>query len=120
MKKYIRSIFAIAVMLMFVISLSACTTPANYDSENSDSEVTSSSSYNSGYNSGYNSYDSDDDFKNDVDDWMKDQAAGKDYNYDDGGSYYCMGKGDTCNNKTKNRYDLYCNSCDPNGDNIEG
>lgn len=51
---------------------------------------------------------------------MKDQAVGKDYSYDDGGEYYCMGKNDTCPNKTQNEYDLYCNSCDPDGDNIEG
>ena len=53
-------------------------------------------------------------------DWMKDQAIGKDYSYNDGGEYYCMGKNDTCPNKTKNAYDLYCSSCDPNGDNKEG
>lgn len=55
-----------------------------------------------------------------VKDWMKDQASGKDYDYDDGGDYYCMGKNDTCPNKTNNKYDLYCSSCDPDGDNIEG
>ena len=53
-------------------------------------------------------------------DWMEDQARGKDYGYDDGGDYYCMGKNDTCQNKTHNKYDLYCDSCDPDGDNIEG
>lgn len=53
-------------------------------------------------------------------DWMEDQAQGNNYDYDDGGDYYCMGKNDTCPNKTHNKYDLYCNSCDPNGDNIEG
>lgn len=58
--------------------------------------------------------------QDDVKDWMKDQAVGKEYSYDDGGEYYCMGKNDTCPNKTKNAYDLYCNSCDPDGDNIEG
>lgn len=60
------------------------------------------------------------DFQDDVHDWMKDRAEGKDYDYDDGGSYYCMGKGDSCNNKTRNAYDLYCSSCDPDGDNVEG
>ena len=55
-----------------------------------------------------------------ADDWMQDQAKGKNYGYDDGGSYYCMGKHNTCPNKTKNAYDLYCSSCDPDGDNIEG
>lgn len=53
-------------------------------------------------------------------DWMIDYAQDKEYQYDDGGSYYCMGKNDTCTNKTKNAYDLYCNSCDPDGDNVEG
>lgn len=62
----------------------------------------------------------DDDYKQGVDNWMADQAEGKDYDYDDGGSYYCMGKGDTCSRKTNNAYDLYCSSCDPDGDNIEG
>lgn len=59
-------------------------------------------------------------YQDDVNDWMKEQAKDKDYDNDDGGEYYCMGKGDTCNNKTRNAYDLYCNSCDPDGDNIEG
>lgn len=44
----------------------------------------------------------------------------KNYDHDDGGLYYCMGKNDTCPNKTKSAYDLYCHSCDPDGDNIEG
>ncbi|MDE5769710.1 MAG: hypothetical protein K2H29_05140 [Oscillospiraceae bacterium] len=35
-------------------------------------------------------------------------------------SYYCMGKHDTCNNKTYDPYDFYCSSCDPDNDNIEG
>ncbi len=34
--------------------------------------------------------------------------------------YYCMGKGDTCKNKTSDPSDLYCYSCDPDGNNIEG
>lgn len=37
-----------------------------------------------------------------------------------GGGYWCLGKGDTCKNKTKDAADLYCSSCDPDGDNIEG
>ena len=53
-------------------------------------------------------------------DWMERQAQGKDYDSDDGGSYYCMGKNDTCPNKTHDKYDLYCDSCDPDGDNVEG
>ena len=39
---------------------------------------------------------------------------------DDGmGPYYCYGKGNTCPNKTYNCFDLYCDSCDSDGDNIE-
>lgn len=34
--------------------------------------------------------------------------------------YWCMGKNDTCNNKTSSAYDFYCNSCDPDGDGEEG
>lgn len=60
------------------------------------------------------------DFQEETKDWMKDQADGKDYTTDDGGEYYCMGKNDTCPNKTKNAYDLFCSACDPDGDNIEG
>ncbi len=36
------------------------------------------------------------------------------------GSYWCMGKHDTCQNKTYSAYDFYCNKCDPDNDNIEG
>lgn len=59
-------------------------------------------------------------FQDETKDWMKDQAKGKSYNYDDGGKYPCMGKNDTCPNYTHNAYDLYCDKCDPDGDNVEG
>lgn len=36
------------------------------------------------------------------------------------GEYWCMGKNDTCKNKTYDPYDYYCDSCDPDGDNVEG
>ena len=36
------------------------------------------------------------------------------------GEYWCMGKGDTCKNKTYSPTDLYCHSCDPDDNNIEG
>lgn len=36
------------------------------------------------------------------------------------GEYWCMGKNDTCQNKTYSPYDFYCSSCDPDGDNVEG
>ena len=35
-------------------------------------------------------------------------------------SYYCMGKHNTCPNKTYSPWDFYCSSCDPDGDNKEG
>ena len=38
----------------------------------------------------------------------------------DSGTFWCMGKNDTCQNKTSSPTDLYCSSCDPDGDNIEG
>lgn len=36
------------------------------------------------------------------------------------GEYWCMGKNDTCQNKTTSPDDFFCDECDPNGDNIEG
>ncbi len=36
------------------------------------------------------------------------------------GEYWCMGKNDTCKNKTYSASDLYCYSCDPDNNNIEG
>lgn len=41
-------------------------------------------------------------------------------NYDDDETFYCMGKGDTCSNKTYSATDFYCHSCDPDNNNIEG
>lgn len=79
-----------------------------------------SSEYESANTSKADSYAGGYDVKKDTDDWMKEQADGKDYGGNDGGSYYCMGKNDTCPNKTHNAYDLFCDSCDPDGDNIEG
>lgn len=34
--------------------------------------------------------------------------------------YWCMGKNDTCQNKTNRPDDFFCDECDPNKDNIEG
>ena len=34
--------------------------------------------------------------------------------------YWCMGKGDSCPNPTSGPFDLYCDQCDPDGDNREG
>lgn len=36
------------------------------------------------------------------------------------GEYWCMGKNDTCTNKTYDPFDYYCYSCDPDNNNIEG
>lgn len=36
------------------------------------------------------------------------------------GEYWCMGKNDTCQNKTTSPDDFFCDECDPDGDNIEG
>ncbi len=36
-----------------------------------------------------------------------------------GGEYWCMGKNDTCKNKTSDPLDLFCSSCDKNNDNVE-
>lgn len=49
----------------------------------------------------------------------------KDLNYsskddEDTEGFFCMGKGDTCTNKTYRATDLYCHSCDPDDNNIEG
>jgi len=33
--------------------------------------------------------------------------------------YYCLGNNNTCPNKTSSEYDLYCGSCDPEGDGNE-
>ncbi len=68
------------------------------------------------YDGNYNTHNLQEETK----DWMKDQAEDKDYTTDDGGEYYCMGKNDTCPNKTRNAYDLFCSACDPDGDNVEG
>ncbi len=115
--KIIRKISVILALGIIIGMLSSCTSLV----QSTDEEENVENNYNSGYKNNYDSaYDKDDDFQDDVHDWMKDYADGKDYEYDDGGSYYCMGKGDSCNNKTRNAYDLYCGSCDPDGDNVEG
>lgn len=36
------------------------------------------------------------------------------------GTFWCMGKNNTCQNKTSSPTDFYCSTCDPDGDNIEG
>ncbi len=112
MKKIICALTLAAVCCSFAACGSSEISGDSYSQK--EYSVQSSTSY----SKQYDSYQSDDTYV--AHDWMKDQAAGKDYGYDDGGSYYCMGKNDTCPNKTNNKYDLYCSSCDPDGDNIEG
>ncbi len=117
-KRNVLSFVAICLIILTLLSLVSCA---------DDTKKKSSSTYSSSYNSDKKT---DSSTKSDsssstnssssVNDWMKDQAEGKDYSSDDGGTYYCMGKNDTCPNKTKNAYDLYCDSCDPDGDNKEG
>lgn len=36
------------------------------------------------------------------------------------GEFWCLGKNDTCQNKTYRADDLYCDQCDPDDDNMEG
>ena len=103
-----KKLFCIIVAVCLTLVLFGCTDSGSSTPSNTINDYSSSYSNSSGYS------------KDNVNSWMKDQAAGKNYSYDDGGDYYCMGKNDTCRNKTKNAYDLYCNSCDPNGDNVEG
>ncbi len=106
-----KKLVSIIIVVCLTLVLFGCTTDSGSSTSNN---YTTTTNYSSSYSksSGYS--------KDDVNSWMKDQAAGKNYSYDDGGEYYCMGKNNTCRNKTKNAYDLYCNSCDPNGDNVEG
>lgn len=117
------------IVILSVLIIYCCVAVfSNYYQASSHSNSSASPSYSSSSKSTYSSSSSSSSSassssgytQDDVKDWMKDQAVGKDYSYDDGGEYYCMGKNDTCPNKTKNPYDLYCDSCDPDGDNIEG
>ncbi len=143
MKKYAKYIVVFVIIILVVILAFAAYGSGNHDSHESydynsydsnDSNNPNGTNDANGYNNSngsYNSYDSYDsngaqnnadanNIKDDVQDWMKDEAQGKSHDYDDGGDYYCMGKGDTCPNKTHNAYDLFCDSCDPDNDNIEG
>ncbi len=122
MRKVLISFLSIVALIVSIFMLASCSTSStnfgdNEAEEAESAEVTYKSSSGGSYNKGSSD---DDDYQDDVQDWMKDYADGKDYNYDDGNTYFCMGKGDTCNNKTRNAYDMYCSSCDPDGDNREG
>ena len=111
MKKINTILVCILVMMLIAGAFSSCGSSAP------EKEETTTKSYSASASPNGNTANKGSD---EVKDWMVDQAQGKDYGHDDGGSYYCMGKNDTCTNKTKNAYDLYCNSCDPDGDNVEG
>ena len=97
-KKLHRNIWQWLVIGSIVCVMVLCFTGCYDGSDDSDSSYTpsySSGSSTSSYSSGYSS------------------SA-------DDGEYFCLGKNDTCPNKTHSPYDLYCSSCDPDGDNIEG
>lgn len=118
-----KKLFCIIVAVCLTLVLFGCTDSGSSTPSNTINDYSSSYSNSSGYSKGgsSSSYSKSSGYsKDNVNSWMKDQAAGKNYSYDDGGDYYCMGKNNPCRNKTKNAYDLYCNSCDPNGDNVEG
>lgn len=100
----------IAVVAIAVISIIALAVSKNNSKNEYYYNYNNTKTYSSQYYEG----------NSEVKDWMKDQASGKNYDTNDGGEYYCMGKNDTCPNKTYNAYDLYCDSCDPDGDNVEG
>ena len=111
MKRFICLITVVTVFCTFAACGETTSSNNSYHTTNYSYRTTTQSKE-------YESYQSNDSYI--AHDWMKDQAQDKNYGYDDGGSYYCMGKNDTCKNKTNNKYDLYCSSCDPDGDNIEG
>ena len=108
-------VFAILVCIFFGEPKKSSTSSATSTSSGSSYKSNSGSSYSAGATTS-----NDTDTNEEVNDWMKEQAKDKDYSSDDGGDYYCMGKNNTCPNKTHNKYDLYCSSCDPDGDNKEG
>lgn len=118
-KKVIILIIAIIALLIALIVIVSRNKNNSKNQDSGNEEVVTHyvvTNNQEGNANSYSYYSGNDEVK----DWMKDQASGKNYSYDDGGDYYCMGKNDTCPNKTKNMYDLYCDSCDPDGDNIEG
>lgn len=87
-------------------TLCGCGDDNYYDNYNTDETTTTTTTYehsvdtNTNDNYTYKKNDNDDDLAE--------------------GEYWCMGKGDTCHNKTSSPTDLYCHSCDPDDNNIEG
>jgi len=108
----VKKIVLICIAVILALVLLECATTKADDRVSQDYSSNYSHSSDNTFSSGSG--------KQETYDWMKEQAEGKDYSTDDGGEYYCMGKGDTCSNKTKNAYDLYCTRCDPDNDNREG
>ena len=94
MKKSICVILALTLLIGGVIIMSGC-------EESSDN------------------YASDDTEKNNYSSSNKDYASNKNYGSSCGhascktnGPFYCIGKNDTCPNKTGCAYDFYCDQCD--------
>lgn len=120
-----KKIIILSVVIALFLCSAACTSNNTVVKETEkqtptiNEEKETSSTINNDYDYSYDT-DKNEEYEDDLYDWMKDQSEGKDYSYDDGGDYFCMGKGDTCSGKTNNAYDFYCSSCDPDGDNIEG
>lgn len=87
-------------------TLCGCGDDNYYDNYNTDETTTTTTTYehsvdtNTNDNYTYKKNDNDDDLAE--------------------GEYWCMGKCDTCHNKTSSPTDLYCHSCDPDDNNIEG
>ena len=113
---FMKKVGVFLCAIMILLAASGCDPDNKKGTSSSFSQVTTETYSKHNFDNDYDL----DDFQDDTKDWMKEQAEGKDYTTDDGGEYYCMGKNNTCPNKTRNAYDLYCSSCDPDGDNIEG
>lgn len=121
MKKLLAVITALSMCCSSVLFMTSCDTESsdegydNYLAEDEESE------------NDYDLVDDDDEeSKKDydfVDDDDEESEDNYDFDYgdeDNKDEFYCMGKNDTCPNKTNNAYDFYCDACDPDGNNVEG
>ena len=115
MKKAGLVLGILAISFLIIIFPILSSDPSSNTGKSFDSQQTTTETY-SDSKDNYSIHN----FQEKTKDWMQDQAEDKDYTTDDGGEYYCMGKNDTCPNKTRNAYDLFCSACDPDGDNMEG
>ena len=95
------------------MALTFCSCDSGSENYNDDVD------YNSSYSETVEDEDEDDISVDDNKEYETKQDIGKDDELNDG-EYYCMGKNDTCNNKTYSPTDLYCHSCDPDDNNVEG